>query len=743
MERLADDEVLILVEDTFNKIHTLKIRSPCKFKELKKKLKDMFNVKIDNVIFGEAFFSKDEEVCTFDNLNKIQFNRDDVTLECCSYVSSGPLLNLAFFENESDKNVDFGIDVKKVYLSGILNLCLLKFIAKKMDDSLINKIKSESVRNLIIKVKNEVTLKGNVVEDIVSILKEDRGINIFEYCKYVTTSVKESDLNDLVSLFGNEDAKQIESFWKKLSVYQEFNKLFEEELNKALRESYFDYSAVSIAIYQTSGVKNYIDYKKECKNRLTKFLFHGTQIDPITKIVTDQFKYTRKAFYGMGIYFSDMLDYAEFYAGGKTYEDRRKFFGKTLPIDNTFSCIATEVYFDKTKLKKVYDWSLHVNELDHFPTYDELLSKYKSKMVEKNGINLAKVEPKHGQVLTEDDIKKSKNMVCTEYVVTELSQILPLYCLTLKRKEYFIVWRDNHFEGQNDYSDFLKERRIFINEKADMNAYFEPSVEGALKLIERKKHNKIILLSNIALDLSGKTFVDVARKILGFNAMALFFSANNNNLKWLKNYPNALYTTSSTFFEKYVTNYKEKELKDLKKEVEACYGVKFPEFTKDFLGFPKFINQEKYENIPFSEKLDFFRHVFIYNQRSNSYLCLNLDGTVSLRKDKNMPLWDVTILDDITTLFTNKLYLGITEDKTGVHGEKYMKRWKIVKKSSSNKFNLVFIPDSDYVNAVLSGHDVRNLPVNASNSILTIEGNKICLKNNGSDAGALFEFVDA
>ena len=104
-------------------------------------------------------------------------------------------------------------------------------------------------------------------------------------------------------------------------------------------------------------------------------------------------------------------------------------------------------------------------------------------MVEKNGVHFAKVEPNQGQVRKRDEIindtKKGK-FLGTEYVITEFSQILPLYGLTFKRNEYFVIWRDPHFKGDNEFSNYLKERKLFIYETAKMNAYFESNTEKAL-----------------------------------------------------------------------------------------------------------------------------------------------------------------------------------------------------------------------------------------------------------------------
>ena len=92
--------------------------------------------------------------------------------------------------------------------------------------------------------------------------------------------------------------------------------------------------------------KKFISDFYECGDHKLQFLFHGTQIDPVSKIITEGFLYQRKAFYGMGIYFSDMLDYISFYCGGETYDERRHNFGKTIPIGNNFSCVATAIFYD-------------------------------------------------------------------------------------------------------------------------------------------------------------------------------------------------------------------------------------------------------------------------------------------------------------------------------------------------------------------------------------------------------------
>ena len=179
---------------------------------------------------------------------------------------------------------------------------------------------------------------------------------------------------------------------------------------------------------------------------------------------------------------------------------RREFFGKTLPVNTPFSCVGAEVYFSKDRIKHIFDYSYNVDELDHFPTYDELKTNYPDKMVEPNGVHMALVEPNCGHVIKKEEIiidQLEGKFIGTDYTITEKNQILPLYGLTFKRNEYFILWRDPNFSSKNIHSDLLKMRQLFIYKYTKMNAYFESSIEKALEIIKRKKFNKIILISNI------------------------------------------------------------------------------------------------------------------------------------------------------------------------------------------------------------------------------------------------------
>ena len=329
-------------------------------------------------------------------------------------------------------------DMSTSELTGILRLILIKYIATFIKDVIL--IKSVEIREIINELKIGIQMKENPEKDIQSNLKENSGNNIISYSEYVCSIIKEEkDIYNLLTLVSPKDKNEIIKYWSILSKYEEFNALFQKELIETLKKSYFDYSLIALSIYQQTKRKEYLKEMEACPNKVVKYLFHGTQIDPVTKIITGGFLYTKKAFYGMGIYFSDMLDYVGFYCGGTDFKTRRIYFGKVLPIDTVFSCVSAEVYYSKDKKIDIFDFSLKVPTLKEPPTYEEIQTTYKNQKVEKFGVHLAKVEPKHGQVRNRDDIIKEYQkgkFLGNEYVITEFCQILPLYGLTFKRNEY-------------------------------------------------------------------------------------------------------------------------------------------------------------------------------------------------------------------------------------------------------------------------------------------------------------------
>jgi hypothetical protein len=101
--------------------------------------------------------------------------------------------------------------------------------------------------------------------------------------------------------------------------------------------------------------RNKVDYEREkdnCDNVKTKFLFHGTSTDISSKITITNFKEANTAFFGPGIYMTDMLDYAGFYS----FESGSKFKNhhKIRAVNETFCIVASQIYYDNSKFENCY-----------------------------------------------------------------------------------------------------------------------------------------------------------------------------------------------------------------------------------------------------------------------------------------------------------------------------------------------------------------------------------------------------
>ncbi len=64
-----------------------------------------------------------------------------------------------------------------------------------------------------------------------------------------------------------------------------------------------------------------------------------------------------------------------------------------------------------------------------------------------------------------------------------------------------------------------------------MNIYIENNTENELKFIYKRRFNKMIFITSIGEDYSGKKFIEIARKILGSNIIVLIYSWNKDHFK--------------------------------------------------------------------------------------------------------------------------------------------------------------------------------------------------------------------
>ena len=424
--------------------------------------------------------------------------------------------------------------------------------------------------------------------------KDDHKNNIFEVSKNITpediktfyenlfkeTKVQQDDLCDMII---NND----------LQAYLGF---FDSEFEKALQNSIFEYNTKFIA-YTYRNDEEYRTGKLHCDNLKEKIVFHGTKSLYISSILASQFKLAGTHCFGNGVYFTDLLDYVWFYAA-EIEEDGNKFdnIGIIPNVKDSFSFIASEIYYDNSKFEQVYD------------------EEKENEDVPEDGVRHICVDF-GGNAISKQKLKEYKGFIGTEYVITNQKQILPLLSITLERVEYLIVWRDNNFNPSNpnnydcfdemlNYNNQIKKYAAF-NLKTKIY-YFNESDE-ALKFIKRKKFNKIILISNGGNN--GIGFINDARKIIGNSTISLItcFQAENY-MDTIKNTENIL-LNSKCFdcikeFLYFSISENIEKLNNLQKEIEIELqdyddSFTFKEINKNAFIFPNFIKEGNFNEISF------------------------------------------------------------------------------------------------------------------------------------------------
>ncbi len=461
--------------------------------------------------------------------------------------------------------------------------------------SFVNQKSFENIEENKIKIKEFLDKKINKKEDDEISVVSNSTIGSINN-KIISEQDEEILMNEVENILIQQEDNLIEEM-EIIEKTSKTNNKFEEEYQSALKDSIFEFHKTGLIIVnKDKEYEKYEEGKKSCPNCETKFLYHGTKIEYSSEILPNNFKVGSDCWYGLGIYFSDQLDYARYYWNG--WNTKNSNINKIPKIDESFSLIASEVYYDRTKRKQIYNFDYHI-KLDHMPNNIEIFDKYKDKIIQKNGIHYVEVSGENTYLIPQNEKPDNKLFIGREYVITYNEQIHPIYGITLQRSEYCIIWHDPNFAG-GIFQDELMERKKYAQQMTNFNLYYETNEKDALKLIWRKKYNKIILLSNCGANYAGRNFVDKARKILQFNVMVLFFGCNINHLNWIKDYPNSLFTDVDEFYREYIRNYNEEGLLKLKKNIENYINLMWSQFEnykfKDFQDHLKFPLYEKYKN---------------------------------------------------------------------------------------------------------------------------------------------------
>ena len=520
-------------------------------------------------------------------------NKSNISIQNQNFVVSEP--NISSISTDKKINIKFikGNIIKKYYdssgssLSGFLKLCLLQEIANKINNNYINQFPEPLRTTMRILKNNYFSQTKEPGGDIRTILNKS-GNNIMNFSSFINNEVKSEYMDQLLKYLQTNEQKEIKDIINRLSPYEELIKLFNKEFIVALRESIFEFSVASAIIIERNDFERFKIEREKCPNLEERILFHGTQVDCISRILTGLFMKATGFGQRRGVYFTDQIDYCRFYGSQKNSRD---IWNKIPSKDEEFTMIVCWIYYDKKKFLRV--------EEDYFTR----------ERPGKNEINFAYVGENMNTLL-----KPEMNKICFhDYAIYDLDQICPFLSIKLKREEYCIIWRDINFSAQqiNNNSNesirnILVKQLSYIRQYINYNVYPCDSTEEAIKLVKRKKFNKIILISNIGNDYGGKIFIDEARKLLCSDVIVLFFVHDmSKHLGFVPNYKNALISNETNILERYVKCFNGTSSHDIMKgiinikiDLEKKYNKKF-NFSQDFLTFPLYKDSGKYSELKF------------------------------------------------------------------------------------------------------------------------------------------------
>ena len=508
------------------------------------------------------------------------------------------------------------IALQFLILKYLKNKKSLKDITKDFNDKILQDVKtlSEKLKNSEFISLGQSTMTPDFVdENVMDLSKEENKKEIASKIlrlgtKNTTNEISNDD--NILELANEIEIKDFENFIEKLSLdaneqqnnhqkfinkLEKYNKFFDEEVKKALQNSVFEYKIIHIfVVYKDDS--HYSKEKDKCENSgnlVKKILFHGTNVDAVTGILSSQFRDARIHILGIGSYFTDSLDYAGYYA------KETKEYSRIPKVGESFSVVGSEIYYDQYKLDKVYDC-------------------YKKNIgVEKNGVRCAFADY-NTRIMSKIELDGFKQFKATEFLITDKSQILPLYGITLKRVEYLIIWRDINFDPSNPngfpQQDFLKmqefHRKIKSFTLRDVNAkiYQMLNDDDALALLKRKKYNKVVIITNGYND--GQNFILKSRQIIGGNPIAAVSSYNvANHIGWVKNMENVLLLNGQDFHEKFFDCVKRNDAElyeELRKEIIQYYQKEIPDFylnesTYNLFNFPNFKKDGDFGELYFND----------------------------------------------------------------------------------------------------------------------------------------------
>ena len=508
-------------------------------------------------------------------------------------------------------------------------------------------------------------------------------IFVNKYKTYIDSYIKEVEIMKLIQGINNNTVK-VFGYFNTKDEFIIIMELFDETLLNYLlnKGKSFNFEEIYYLLNQLNN-----SFKIMAKR---KILFLALNLDNILiqKIKNKNHEYNARLKYTNNDLIINNLEY----------------YSQITDLNWKLKYLAPEILRKHTYDEKVDLWSLgiiiYVLAFKEFPykgtNRKEILNKIK-----KNGQKFLKQTDNY---YLNDLIKKllieetNKRLNWEKYFNHSFFKNIKKYSYGIIKKidNYYLIWTDYEFESKGLYKKYNKEN--LINSK-----------EEALKFILNQGKEKIILITCIESDLSGKRFVEITRKILSFNIITLFYSNNKDDLKLLQNFDNFFYINEADInkiYEDYISNIVKENIKGLVNLKEKFNNLE-SNFSEYSFPLPKIICDP------------FFRQVSIYCQNKKKYLCMTEKGQV-IGGEKNSSIWYITILKSEITLFSNGYYLK--EEEEIVLGFKTMIKWKL---KEFSKDEVIFIN-----------------PEKPNNNILSMEGRIIKVNKKNIGKNEIFKLKD-
>ena len=98
--------------------------------------------------------------------------------------------------------------------------------------------------------------------------------------------IDSNQINKILNFLRKDDLKEMNDLKNLLSKYNNCIKLFNQEFEKSKKESIFELSVISLIIIEREDFEIFEREREKCPNRVERILYHGTNIEPISGILT-------------------------------------------------------------------------------------------------------------------------------------------------------------------------------------------------------------------------------------------------------------------------------------------------------------------------------------------------------------------------------------------------------------------------------------------------------------------------